>query len=632
MRDLEMMTRADSDLALYSEPVAARALRVERRPLRKASTRAAAGTLWFDYTDLVHYFAQNRQPTGIQRVQIELFRVSLPRCEADRIAACTFDPVRRCWVSLPQALLAAVCTAAVQPDLPDGGAQAGTWRRLTLQLERTVATAPAAAFAPGDTLLNIGSSWWVQDYMRYVRHQQREAGLLYAPFVHDCIPIKTPEYCSSDLVAEFRDWFTEAMRSADVVLANSECTARDVARVAADLGVAAPDPHVVRLDARFEARLPADGPALDRLVATVHARHDLAGPFALFVATVEARKNHIFVFQCWKRLIEQHGADAVPDLVCVGKQGWLVEFTLNWLRVHHDLARKVRLVGTVSDLDLAVLYRSAAFGVYCSHYEGWGLPVTETLSHGRAVLVPQHSSLPEAGGPFATYYTPDSADSFCEQATRLLDQRHRAAQEAAIQARFRPRAWEDVLDQMLTTLRHAPMRQQAGISADPRGRRGATYRCAAAPRGMLAADAPLAGQWMQHGLGWWASEPWGCWSRLAEAQLLFGLPAEAGADASLYLVLRGGPHELSVQVTIGRHAAREARLHAGQRRLLRLPLDRASGGEALVRLASPLYGLADHTGGGDPREIGFGIETLAVIAADDLAGRCEILERMLMGG
>ncbi len=626
MRDIELLARADSDLVLYSEPVAASALRVERRPVRKAPARAATSTIWFDYTDLVHYFAQNRQPTGIQRVQIELFRVSLLRPEADRIVACTFDPARRCWVSLPPALLAAVCTAAVQPDVPEGGAQAGTWKRLTLQLDRTVATAPVAGFVPGDVLVNVGSSWWVPNFMRYVRHQQRESGLLYAPFVHDCIPIKTPEYCSSDLVADFGDWFTEAMRIADLVLANSECTARDVAQVAADFGVAAPAPHVIRLDARFEP------PARDRLGATVRARHGLAGPFALFVATVEARKNHIFVFQCWKRLVEQHGPDAVPDLVCVGKQGWLVEFTLNWLRVHHGLAGKVRLVGSVPDLDLAVLYRSAAFGVYCSHYEGWGLPVTETLSHGRAVLAPQHSSLPEAGGPFATYYVPDSADSFCEQATRLLDPRHRAALEAAVQARFRPRAWEDVLDQMLTTLRHAPMRQRADAAAGPQVELGATYSFAAARRGVPAADATRRGQWMQHGLGWWNSEPWGCWSRLSEAQLLFGLPPDAGAAVSLYLVLRGGPHELSVQAEIGHHPARVAKLHSGQRRLLRLPLDRQAGGEVLVRLASPLYGLADHTGGGDPREIGFGVETLAVIAADDLAGRCEFLEQMLMAG
>ena len=628
MRDIELLAPPDSDLVLYSEPVAPRALRVERRPVRKAAARTAATTVWFDYTDLVHYFAQNRQPTGIQRVQIELFRVSLLRTESDRIAACTFDPARRCWVTLPQQLLAAVCTAAVQQDLPDAaGAAAGTWKRLTLQLDRTVATAPVAAWAPGDVLVNIGSSWWVPNYMRYVRHQQREAGLLYAPFVHDCIPIKTPEYCSSDLVAEFRDWFAEAMRTADLVLANSECTARDVAQVAADFGVAAPAPHVIRLDARFETRLPAGGPALDRLVATVHARHGVAGPFALFVATVEARKNHIFVFQCWKRLIEQHGADAVPDLVCVGKQGWLVEFTLNWLRVHHDLAGKVRMIGTVSDLDLAVLYRTAAFGVYCSHYEGWGLPVTETLSHGRAALVPQHSSLPEAGGPFASYYVPDSADSFCEQASRLLDARHRAALEASIQARFRPRAWEDVLDQMLATVRDAPLRQPAD-AVGPCVQLGAAYSFAG--RG-AAADQTRPGQWMQHGLGWWNSEPWGCWSRLAEAQLLFGLPADAGA-ASLYLVLRGGPHELSVQVEVGRQAARVVRLHSSQRRLLRLTLDRPCGGEMLVRFASPLYGLADHTGGGDPREIGFGIEPLAVIAADDLAGRCEFTARMLLAG
>ena len=631
MRDTELMARGESELVLYSPPVAPRPVRPERRLVRKTPSRAAARTtVWFDYTDLVHYFAHNRLPTGIQRVQIELFRVSLLRSDLDRVAACSFDPVRRCWVTLPPALLAAVCTAAVQPDLaePAGpAAQPGVWQRLTLQLAGTVATAAAAAFAPGDVLVNIGSSWWIPNYMRYVRHQQREAGLLYAPFVHDCIPIKTPEYCSSELVAEFREWFAEAMQMADVVLANSDCTARDVKQVALELGVDAPAPHVVRLDARFESRLPQGGPALDRLTATVLARHGLDRPFALFVATIEARKNHIFVFQCWKRLIELHGADAVPDLVCVGKQGWLVEFTLNWLRVHAELAGKVRMLGTVADLDLAVLYRAAAFGVYCSYYEGWGLPVTESLSHGRVALVPEHSSLPEAGGPFAAYYVPESADSFCEQATRLLDPRHRARLETVIRARFRPRAWEDVLDQVLATAREAPLWPRPA-AADFRVQPGQTYSFAATARDGAADDGRRPGQRMQHGLGWWNSEAWGCWSRLAEAHLLFSLAPDLAPGSYLYLMLHGGPRELSVQVDLGHQAARGVKLHAGQRRLLRLKLGQL-GGSVLVRLASPLYSLAEH---GDPREIGFGLEALAVIAAGDLAGRCEMLEQMLMAG
>lgn len=635
MRDVELIARADADLVLYAPPLPPRPARAGRGPARKAALHdaAAAVTIWFDYTDLVHYFAHNRLPTGIQRVQIELFRVSLLRADVERIAACTFDPARRCWVTLPPHLLSAVCTAAVQPpDLPDA-APLGLWERITRDLDRTVATAPAAAFAPGDVLVNIGSSWWIPNYMRYVRHQQREAGLLYAPFVHDCIPIKTPECCSSELVGEFREWFTEAMQTADVVLANSQCTARDVKQVALDFGVEAPEPHVVRLDARFEARLPAAGVAFDRLAATVQARHGLRGPYALFVATVEVRKNHIFVFQCWKRLIEQHGADAVPDLVCVGKQGWLVEFTLNWLRVHGHLAGKVRLIGTVSDLDLAVLYRCARFSVYCSFYEGWGLPVTESLSHGRVALVPEHSSLPEAGGPFAAYYMPGSADSFCDQVTLLLDGRHRAGLEAVIRARFRPRAWEDVLDQVLATVREAPTRER-GNSADGFGvQPGHTYSFATATRGAATQNGPRPGQGMQHGLGWWNSEPWGCWSRLAEAQLLFSLPPGTTPDSHLYLMLRGGPNELSVHVEVGHHATGGLRLHSSQRRLLRLPLDQAGdGGSVLVRLSSPLYSLADHTGGGDLREIGFGIEALAVIAIGDLAARCEMIEQMLMAG
>ncbi len=610
-----------------------RALRVGAAPSKPAldppPSELRAATVWFDYTDLVHYFDDNRLPTGIQRVQIGIFRASLarePGAAAARIGTTAFDPQRRCWVVLPEALLASVCRAACNAGAGSSGDD-DAWRALTGALRQAVATGQAAPFAPGDVLVNIGTSWWIPDYLRYVQHMQRERGLLYAPFVHDCIPLCVPETCGEGLVAQFSTWFAEAMRVADLVFANSAHTARDVVRLA-PRGVRV-EPRVVRLDARFD-----DGPqpgsvASARLDAITQARLGIRRPFALFVATVEVRKNHLFVFRCWQALVRRLG-DAVPDLLCVGKQGWLVDYTLNWLRVHPELAHRVRLVGTLSDLDLAALYRSALFTVYCSHYEGWGLPVTESLCHGRVPLVVNHSSLPEAGGPFALYYAPNSQAEFCAGVERLLDPGERTTLEAGIRARYRPRGWSDVLAQIVDTAQHAPPRLRADMGA-PAVRAGVLHRFARRPGDASdgtrsQAPTPAHGHALLYGLGWWSAEDWGCWSRHEQAHLLLRLPTRARVDL-LYLVLKGGPAGSVVGLQVGADAAPATALAPNERRLAQVPLDpEERGRELLLTLSARPYNLLAHTEGRDSRDIGFGLEALAVVNRRDAVARLEVLE------
>ncbi len=506
---------------------------------------ARSGTIWFDYTDLVHYFEDNRVPTGIQRVQIGLFRATLAReagAAPERLAACSFDTQRRCWVAIPDALLASVCRAACSgaAGVVASGVADEAWRALTGALRHSVSSGPSAPFAPGDMLVNIGSSWWIADYLRYVHHLQRERGVLYVAFVHDCIPLRVPETCAANLVDEFGAWFAETMRIADIVLANSEHTARDIRLLAPAVGGEAVQPHVVRLDARFDDG-PQPGPAaIARLDATTHAGLGIRRPFALFVATLEARKNHIFVFRCWESLIEKHG-NAVPDLICVGKQGWLFDYTQNWLRVHPKLAGRVRLVGTLSDHDVAALYRTAQFTVYCSHYEGWGLPVTESLCYGRVPVVPDNTALPEAGGRFAAYYEPESQDGFCAQVELLMDRSRRGELESRIRAGYQPRSWTDVLTQMTSALRQATLRSGAALAAADM-RPGRIYGLAR-PRREAAMPAGMeSGERLKHGIGWHAAEEWGTWSRLEQAQLLFTLTGRK-RDCLMYLLVRGGPAE-----------------------------------------------------------------------------------------
>src|SRR3546814_2075479 len=91
-------------------------------------------------------------------------------------------------------------------------------------------------------------------------------------------------------------------------------------------------------------------------------------------------------------LIRIHGADAIPLLVCAGRRGW--RYDQIFARLESDPALKAHVVWIhdASDSELAALYRACAFTVYPSHYEGWGLPVTEALAHGQIPVIADNRS------------------------------------------------------------------------------------------------------------------------------------------------------------------------------------------------------------------------------------------------
>jgi glycosyltransferase involved in cell wall biosynthesis len=93
----------------------------------------------------------------------------------------------------------------------------------------------------------------------------------------------------------------------------------------------------------------------------------------------------------------------LPQLVFVGKIGWGVDDLLKDLQLDPRTQTYIQILNHVTDEELALLYESSLFTLYPSLYEGWGLPIAESLAHGKFCLVADNSSLPEVGGNFVEY-------------------------------------------------------------------------------------------------------------------------------------------------------------------------------------------------------------------------------------
>jgi glycosyltransferase involved in cell wall biosynthesis len=91
----------------------------------------------------------------------------------------------------------------------------------------------------------------------------------------------------------------------------------------------------------------------------------------------------------------------------VGRDGWKSERIRK--RLQED--EHVTWLKDVSDRELPTLYRGAMFTVVASALEGWGLPVSESLSHGVPCLATRAGGLEEAGRGLATYVEPNDSQA-----------------------------------------------------------------------------------------------------------------------------------------------------------------------------------------------------------------------------
>jgi glycosyltransferase involved in cell wall biosynthesis len=309
----------------------------------------------------------------------------------------------------------------------------GTGRR-TPVLPADLALGPPAPLGPGDVMLSPSNDWNIKD-PDALADAKRQLGFRLAVLCYDLIPVTRPEFFAPEVSAPFARYWRRLLRVADTVIVNAHAVARDVAALRAAEGLPPADTPVVPLGADPPRAAPAplpDGLAPDH--------------FALFVSTIEPRKNHALVLEVWRRLL----ARGVPQrtgyrLVFVGRPGWMVAPLLAEIADARRFAGTLLHLARAEDAVLAALYRAAGFCLYPSRDEGFGLPVVEAFVHGRALLASTGGAVPEAAGGLAPCLDPDDIGGWAAEMERLmLDPAARRAAEARVAAGYRPRDWDAV--------------------------------------------------------------------------------------------------------------------------------------------------------------------------------------------
>lgn len=240
-------------------------------------------------------------------------------------------------------------------------------------------------FQDDDVFISAGLQWDI-DFISAVYHKKMQINITFVQIVYDIIPIIMPEYCVPGMDVLFPKFIMDTAWTADIIYAISDATKRDLESFVATLQTRN-RPSVRKITLGCD--IPPD---------TTNKAENLdlrSGKYVLYVSTIEPRKNHKILFDAWREISNHPNID-LPDLVFVGNTGWntsdLISMIESCPRLFPD---KIKILNNVSDGTLEWLYNNALFTVYPSLYEGWGLPIAESLARGTPCIASSTSSMPE---------------------------------------------------------------------------------------------------------------------------------------------------------------------------------------------------------------------------------------------
>jgi len=281
-----------------------------------------------------------------------------------------------------------------------------------------------------------------------------------ALMVHDLSTLITPQFHIPGNVSHHMDAITGDIASSQMVFAVSAATRADMI---AYLGI---DPDLVRVVPNGVTMSPPFVANAQNLGA-----HSEVEPYMVILGTREPRKNITKIFEMlelWPEMLDAH------RYVFAGRMGWMED--------HHVLpaslepfqkSGRILFTGFVSEAQKYTLLHHAAASLYPSLFEGFGLPVLESMAAGTPCVASFSSSIPEVSGGPACLFDPLSASELRRAIGEILARRkmlgNAAIREACVAAAA-PFSWETaaaLILQNLTPLAQSWTKRRKTVKARP---------------------------------------------------------------------------------------------------------------------------------------------------------------------
>jgi glycosyltransferase involved in cell wall biosynthesis len=255
--------------------------------------------------------------------------------------------------------------------------------------------------------------------------------------LHDLVPLRLP-YTTLDKKPTYLQLVKKIANTADHIVTVSEASKQDIVDI---LGVS-PD----RISNTYQS---VNIPEKYANKSPEVVEREICGAFNLeykkyfiFWGAIEPKKNV-------GRLIEAYLASGVKDpLILVGSKAWKSDQELRLMSEDYiastvkrgkksNIKKKIYLLDYVPFSMLISLIKGAKATIFPSIYEGFGLPVLESMLLGTPVITSNNSSIPEVAGDAAILVNPYDTAELAEAIRRVdadEDLRNHLSQQGLKQA------------------------------------------------------------------------------------------------------------------------------------------------------------------------------------------------------
>lgn len=230
--------------------------------------------------------------------------------------------------------------------------------------------------------------------------------------VYDMIPIYS-YFVPDELKIMFERYIPFVLNNFSHVIVNANSTKLDIEKYIEENNLPTPHIYVIHL-----AHILNDN-KLSISTVKLRTRKLFVEKYILCVGSIESRKNHINLLNMWYRYVNSDSYSN-EKLVIAGRWLWDAEIIQQFLTYTGHVFGSVIIIENPDDNELTALYKNCKYTVYPSHYEGWGLPLGESLGFRKPCIHFDNSSLKEAGYNLTISIDYLNYDEFYKEMIKLL--------------------------------------------------------------------------------------------------------------------------------------------------------------------------------------------------------------------
>ena len=347
--------------------------------------------IFFDITTSIHHTGN---PTGIARVEHNLLQAMINEYGLSIIPVCwNSESKNYCILSQQQALSF--------PKLYE----INEWEE-TGQIDSVKMTAEAK-----DSVLFVGGSAWMRnsEYIDNIKKFKMMTGCKIGFLIHDLIEINFKYLYNKKDTDIFSYNLYQMCLNTDFFLGFSLATRNDIKK------------YLLSKSLPYKEILPCKQmEVINTSIDEISIASLLNKKYILFVSSFNPRKNHNLMLNIWRRMVE-NGRKDIPQLVFVGRETDYYQVIKKIVDFDIHIKPYIQFLTNIGDAELKWIYKHSLFTCYPSIFEGYGLPVSESLQFGKFCLTSSHSATEEIAPNFTECIDPYDFREWYDKITYYID-------------------------------------------------------------------------------------------------------------------------------------------------------------------------------------------------------------------